>query len=100
MPTAIPAPEPRLTPRQTARFLWLCIRVRYLFRRMERASERMSRVGFDRAGGRLLYFVDRWLACHAEAAELLQCAEPPEVAEVRKLFETRPAAPVAMAEEI
>ena len=92
MPTAIPSAEPRLSPRQVARFLWLCIRVRYLHRRMERASKRVSRVGFDRAGGRLLYFADRWLACHAEAAELLQCAEPPEVAEVRRLFEHRASA--------
>lgn len=87
MPTAIPAAEPRLSPRQTARFLWLCIRVRYLSRRMERASLRVGRLGVDKAGGRLLYFADRWLACHAEAAELLQCAEPPEVAEARKLFD-------------
>jgi hypothetical protein len=60
MPTAIPTAEPRLSPRQVARFLWLCIRVRYLFRRMERATLRVSRVGFDRAGGRLLYFAERW----------------------------------------
>ena len=90
MPTAIPAPDTQLSPRQVARFLWLCIRVRYLFRRMERASLKVSRVGFDHAGGRLLYFADRWLACHAEAAELLRCEEPPEVAEVRALFERRP----------
>ena len=92
MPTAIPAPEPRLSPRQTARFLWLCIRVRYLHRRMERASARVSRVGYDKAGGRLLYFAERWLSCHAEAATILRCEEPPEVAEVRRLFEDAEAA--------
>jgi len=90
MPTAIPTAEPRLTLRQIARLLWLCIRVRYLFRRMERASLRVSRVGFDRAGGRLLYFAERWLACHEEVAELLRCEELPEVAEVRRLFEACP----------
>ncbi|TNC16414.1 hypothetical protein FF100_03985 [Methylobacterium terricola] len=90
MPTAIPAPEPRLSARQTARFLWLCLRIRYLFRRMERASLRVSRVGYDNAGGRLLYFAERWLECHAEAAELLRCEEPPEVAKVRAIFDRRP----------
>ena len=85
MPTALPTAEPSLSPRETARFLWLCIRVRYLRRRMERASKRASCVGFERAGGRLLYFADRWLACHAEAAAIRGCEEPAEVAEVRKL---------------
>lgn len=90
MPTAIPTPEARLSARQTARFVWLCIRVRYLRRRMERASERVARVGLDRAGGRLLYFARSWVACHEEAAALLRCPEPPEVAEVRAIFERRP----------
>lgn len=90
MPTVIPAPEPRLTARQIARLVWLRLRTRYLLRRMERASLQTSRVGFDRAGGRLLYFAERWLACHAEAAEILRCEEPPEVGEVRKLFDRRP----------
>lgn len=89
MPTAIPTAEPRLSARQTARFLWLCIRVRYLSRRMERASLRVGRLGVDKAGGRLLYFAERWLACHEEAAALLRCAEPPEVEEVRRLFNSR-----------
>ena len=87
MPTALPIAEPRLSARQTARFLWLCIRVRYLSRRMERASLRVSRLGVDRAGGRLLHFSRAWLACHAEVAALLRCEEPPEVAEVRKVIE-------------
>ena len=86
MPTAIPAAEPRLSPRQTARFLWLCLRVRYLSRRMERASARVSRLGAEKAGGRLLHFSRAWLTCHAEVATMLHCPEPPEVAEVRKLL--------------
>ncbi|GJD66600.1 hypothetical protein MPEAHAMD_6798 [Methylobacterium frigidaeris] len=90
MPTAIPAGEPRLSARQIARLVWLRLRTRYLLRRMERASLRASRVGFDRAGGRLLYFADRWLSCHAEAAEILRCEEPPEVAQVRAIFGRRP----------
>lgn len=53
MPTALPTSEPRLSPRETARFLWLCIRVRYLRRRMERASARAAHVGFERAGGKV-----------------------------------------------
>ncbi len=90
MPTAIPAPEPRLRARQIGRLVWLRLRTRYLLRRMERASLRTSRVGFDRAGGRLLYFAERWLACHAEAATILRCDEPPEVAQVRAILERVP----------
>jgi hypothetical protein len=90
MPTAIPAPEPRLSPRETARFLWLCIRVRYLVRRMERASLRADRVGADRAGGRLLHFTRQWLACQAEVAAMLRCPEPPEVERVRKIMGGHP----------
>ncbi|KMO22982.1 hypothetical protein [Methylobacterium indicum] len=87
MPTALPTSEPRLSPRETARFLWLCLRVRYLRRRMERASLRAARVGFERAGGRFVHFARLWLDCHEEAAALLRCEEPPDVAEVRKMFE-------------
>ncbi len=90
MPTAIPVAEPRLSPRQIARLVWLRLRTRYLLRRMERASLRAARVGYDKAGGRLLHFSRRWLACHAEAAEILRCEEPPEVAQVRAIFERRP----------
>ena len=79
MPTAIPAAEPRLSARQTARFLWLCIRVRYLHRRMERASLRVSRLGAEKVGGRPLHFSRAWLTCHAEVTTLLYCSEPPEV---------------------
>ena len=56
MPTELPAAEPRLSLRQTTRSLWLCIRVRYLHRRMERANLRVSRLGAEKAGGRLLHF--------------------------------------------
>ncbi|MBK3399080.1 hypothetical protein [Methylobacterium ajmalii] len=87
MPTALPTSEPRLSPRETARFLWLCIRVRYLRRRMERASKRAARVGFERAGGRFVHFARLWLDCHEEAAGLLRCEVPLDVAEVRRLFD-------------
>lgn len=90
MPTAIPAAEPRLSPRQVARLLWLCIRVRYLRRRMERASKRAARVGFERAGGRFVHFARLWLDCHEEAAGLLRCDVPPDVAEVRAIFRRQP----------
>lgn len=90
MPTTLPTSEPRLSPRQTARFLWLCIRVRYLRRRMERASAKAARVGFERAGGRFVHFARLWLECHDEAAGLLRCEVPPDVVEVRAIFQRQP----------
>lgn len=84
MPTAIPVAVPRLPPRQVARLVWLGLRTRYLRRRMERASARVDRLGVERAGGRLLHFARRWLACHEEIAGILQEPLPPEAVQVRR----------------
>lgn len=89
MPTAIPATAPRLSPRTVARLIWLGLRTRYLCRRMERASARVDRLGIERAGGRLLHFARRWLACHEEIAGILQAPLPPEAAQVRRSITDR-----------
>lgn len=89
MPTALPAAAPRLSPRQVARLVWLGLRTRYLRRRMERASARVGRLGVERAGGRLLHFARRWLACHEEIAGILRAPLPPEAVQVRRSITDR-----------
>lgn len=87
MPTTLPAGHgaDRLSRRQLARLAWLFVRQRYLLRRIQRESQRMTRLG-DAYTGRLLDFGRRWLACHAEIADLLQQPEPEEAQNIRAIL--------------
>lgn len=99
MPTAIRTPEPRLSPRQSVKFVCLAVRLRYLTRRLNRASERVNRLGQERAGGRLLHIARRWLACHEEAAEAFGFEIPPEAEQIRAILNGPPSTAAASREQ-
>ena len=70
----------RLSRVDTARFMILLQRVRWLTRRMEAANLSMGGYGFDIAGTKLKLTISRWLACHEAISALLDCPEPQRVA--------------------
>ena len=89
MPIAVPARSQRaeaverLSWPNTARFVVLLLRVRWLNWRMKAANRRVDRYGFDIAGTELAVTIQRWLACHEAISALLDCPQPPCVAQVR-----------------
>lgn len=86
MPTALPirpAPQRRLAPLETIRFLGLIVRVRWLDRRLHAAHRRVDRLGLDVAGDELLRLARYWLDTHQQIGALLGIPEPPHVAQVR-----------------
>lgn len=91
MPTEILArPGPRayrrgctLTWPQTAWFFWLFAGVMILDVRLQRAHQRVDRLGLDVAGDELLRLARRWLACHEAIGVLLMAEEPAAVTELR-----------------
>ena len=89
MPTSIRIPSltataiRRLSWMDTARFMILLQRVRWLNWRMEVANRHVDQQGFDVAGTKLALTMLRWLACHEAIGALLECPEPPSVAQVR-----------------
>lgn len=92
MPTLLPtrpAPERRLSPLETIRFLGLIVRVRWLDRRLHAAHRRVDRLGLDAAGDELLRLAQRWLATHQQIGILLGVPERPHVAQVRATLHLR-----------
>ena len=89
MPTALPSrieaatAVRRLSWGDTARFLILMARLRWLNLRLEAARRRVNRLGLDAAGLGLLLTARRWLATHEAIAGLLRIPEPPHVRQVR-----------------
>ena len=89
MPTSIRTPSltaaaiKRLSWVDTARFIILLQRMRWLNWRMEAVNLQVDRYGFDIAGTKLALTMLRWLACHEAISALLDCPEPPSVAQVR-----------------
>lgn len=89
MPTTLPSrsktaaiPQRRSWP-DTARFLILLLRVRWLNRQLAGARRRVARQGLDVAGVDLVVIARRWLETHEAIHALLGTPEPPEVAKVR-----------------
>ena len=86
MPTALPtrpAAEPRLSWPQTARFLVLVARVRWLDKRAHALVGRGAGFSDDQ----LLRLMRKWLACHEAIAALLpDTPEPEHVREVRAIL--------------
>ena len=89
MPTSIRTPSltaaavERLSWADTARFMILLQRVRWLNWRIKAANRRVDRDGFDVGGTKLALMVLRWLACHEAISALLDCPEPLSVTIVR-----------------
>ena len=89
MPTALPtrteiaAAAQRLSWPDTARFLILLARVRWLNRRLEAAHRRVERYGLDVAGLDLVITARRWLDAQEAVSDLLRLPAPPEAAKVR-----------------
>jgi hypothetical protein len=89
MPTTLPSRSntaalvQRLSWPDTARFLILMLRVRWLNRQLEGARRRVARQGLDVAGVDLVVIARRWLATHEAIQALLGTPEPLEVAKVR-----------------
>lgn len=67
----------------TARFLILLLRLRWLNRQLEGARRRVARQGLDVAGVDLVVIARRWLKTHEAMMVLLGTPEPLEVAKVR-----------------
>ncbi|SDO51319.1 hypothetical protein SAMN05216360_12512 [Methylobacterium phyllostachyos] len=92
MPTALPirsqhaAAVEHLSWPDTARFLILLVRVRWLNRRLEVAHARVERYGLDDAGPALLLTARRWLDAHEAMGALLRTPELPEVGELRAMM--------------
>jgi hypothetical protein len=89
MPTTLPSRSKAATLAQslswpeTARFLILLLRVRWLNRQLEGARRRVTHHGLNVAGVDLVVIARRWLETHEAIAALLGTPEPPEVAKVR-----------------
>ena len=89
MPTALPirsrhaAAVQRLSWPNTARFLILLARVRWLNQRLEAGHRRVARYGLNVGGPDLIAAARRWLAVHEAIAVLLGVPELPEAAKVR-----------------
>ena len=96
MPTAVPirsqhaAAVERLSWPDTARFVILLLRVRWLNRRLVVAHRNVQRHGLDIAGPDLLLTARRWVAAHEAMNALLGTPELPEVEQVRAMMR-RPA---------
>ena len=94
MPTALPTRTETATAAQrlswpdTARFLILLARVRWLNRRLEAAHRRVKRYGLDVAGLDLVITARRWLDTHEAIADLLGLPESLEAAKVRATLQT------------
>lgn len=94
MPTALStrtetaAAAQRLSWPDTARFLILMVRVRWLNRWLEAVHHRVERHGLDVAGLDLVITARRWLDTHEAIADLLGLPELPEAAKVRATLQT------------
>ena len=95
MPTALPfrlPPVRRLSLPETARFLVLIVRARWLDRRLHAVHRQVDRLGLDAAGDELLRLARRWLDVHQQIGAMLGIPEPPHVAQVRATLCLQPEA--------